>query len=46
MFQAVGHSVAMGNARSAIKQIATKVIGTNVDRSVQRELHALLEGAR
>ena len=23
-----------------------KVIGTNVDRSVQRELHALLEGAR
>ena len=41
-----GTSVAMGNARSAIKQIATKVIGTNVDRSVQRELHALLEGAR
>lgn len=31
-----GTSVAMGNARSAIKQIATKVIGTNVDRSVQR----------
>lgn len=41
-----GTSVAMGNARSSIKQIATKVIGTNVDRSVQRELHALLEGAR
>ncbi|MDU1908109.1 MAG: HAD-IIB family hydrolase, partial [Eggerthella sp.] len=41
-----GTSVAMGNARSAIKQIATKVIGTNVDHSVQRELHALLEGAR
>ena len=36
----------MGNARYAIKQIADRVIGTNVDRSVQRELHALLEGAR
>lgn len=38
-----GTSVAMGNARSAIKQIATKVIGTNVEHSVQRELRALLE---
>mgnify|MGYP000119853620 FL=1 len=41
-----GTSVAMGNARSALKQIATTVTGTNVDRSVQRELHALLGGAR
>ena len=38
-----GTSVAMGNARSAIKQIATKVIGTNVEHSVQRELRALLD---
>ena len=38
-----GTSVAMGNARSAIKQIATKVIGTNLEHSVQRELRALLD---
>lgn len=39
----VGTSVAMSNGRSAIKQIATKVIGTNVEHSVQRELRALLD---
>lgn len=38
----VGTSVAMGNARSAIKQISTKVIGTNAEHSVQRELKVLL----
>ncbi len=38
----VGTSVAMGNARSAVKQIATKVIGTNVEHGMQRELRALL----
>ena len=38
-----GTSIAMGNARSAIKQIATKVIGANSEHSVQRELRALLE---
>jgi Cof subfamily protein (haloacid dehalogenase superfamily) len=37
-----GTSVAMGNAREAIKEIATKVIGTNVEQSVQAELKALL----
>ncbi len=37
-----GTSCAMGNGRSAIKQISTKVIGTNAENSVQRELHALL----
>ena len=41
-----GQSVAMGNGRSAIKQIASKIIGPNVDNSVQKELRGLLEGAR
>ena len=40
----VGAGVAMGNARSAIKQIADRVIGTNVDHSVQNEMRMLLEG--
>lgn len=40
----VGTSCAMGNARSAIKQIATRVIGTNVEHGVQHELQALLDG--
>ena len=39
-----GMSVAMGNARYAIKQIADRVIGTNVDQSVQAELRRVLEG--
>ena len=38
----VGTGVAMGNARYAIKQIASRVIGTNADHSVQNELRALL----
>ena len=37
-----GTSVAMGNARYAIKQIADHVIGTNVDHSVQAELRRML----
>ena len=37
-----GMSVAMGNARYAIKQIADRVIGTNVDQSVQAELRRML----
>ena len=39
----VGTSCAMGNGRSAIKQIATHVIGPNTEQSVQRELRALLD---
>ena len=38
----VGTSIAMGNGRSAIKQISTKVIGTNAEHAVQREIAALL----
>ena len=37
-----GTSVAMGNARSAIKQIAAKTIGTNVEHGVQNELRKVL----
>lgn len=39
----VGFPVAMENGRSAIKQIASKVIGPNTEHSVQRELSALVE---
>ena len=39
-----GVSVAMSNARPAIKQIASRVIGTNAENAVQRELRRLLEG--
>ena len=39
-----GVSVAMRNARPAIKQIASRVIGTNAENAVQRELRRLLEG--
>lgn len=39
----VGNSRAMGNARYGIKQLAKKVIGTNVDHSVQREMRSLLD---
>lgn len=38
-----GTGVAMGNARYAIKQIATKTIGTNAEHGVQRELQKMLE---
>lgn len=37
-----GASRAMGNGRSAVKQISKKVIGTNGEHAVQRELEALL----
>jgi Cof subfamily protein (haloacid dehalogenase superfamily) len=39
----VGHPVAMGNARYAVKQIAEQTIGTNVEHSVQREMRRMLE---
>lgn len=38
-----GLSCAMGNARYAIKKISKKVIGSNKEHSVQRELKKLLE---
>lgn len=39
----VGVSVAMENGRSAIKQIADRVIGSNACCSVQKEIRSLLE---
>lgn len=41
-----GTSIAMGNARSAIKQIATKTIGTNAEHGVQTELRKVLDSLR
>ena len=38
-----GVSFAMANGRPAIQQIATRVIGTNAEQSVQKELRALLD---
>ena len=38
----VGTSIAMGNGRSAIKEISTKLIGPITEHAVQRELEALL----
>lgn len=37
-----GESRAMGNGRYAVKQISKKVIGTNVEHAVQRELEDFL----
>jgi hydroxymethylpyrimidine pyrophosphatase-like HAD family hydrolase len=34
----------MGNARYAVKQIAEKVVGTNVEHAVQTEMRRILEG--
>ena len=39
----VGMPIAMENGRSAIKQIARKVIGPNTEHSVQKELRCMLE---
>jgi hydroxymethylpyrimidine pyrophosphatase-like HAD family hydrolase len=39
----VGHPVAMGNARYAIKQISERTTGTNVEHSVQREMRRVLD---
>ena len=39
----VGMPIAMENGRSAIKQIARKVIGPNIEHSVQKELRRMLE---
>lgn len=39
----VGHSCAMGNGRYAVKQVAKRVIGTNVDHAVQAEMRRVLE---
>ena len=41
----VGHPVAMGNGRYAVKQVAERVIGMNAEHAVQAELASLIESA-
>ena len=43
MLRYVGHPYVMGNARYAVKQIAEKVVGTNVEHAVQTEMRRILE---
>lgn len=45
LLSAVGHPVAMGNGRYAVKQVADRVIGTNAEHAVQAELAALVVSA-
>ena len=42
----VGHPMAMGNGRYAVKQIAERVIGKNTEQAVQAEMRRVLEEAR
>ena len=42
LLRRVGVSCAMGNGRSAIRQISDRVLGTNLEQSVQKEIAALL----
>ena len=45
LLRMAGTGVAMGNARSAIKQIADRTIGTNREHAVQVEMRRVLESA-
>ena len=45
LLTSVGHPVAMGNGRYAVKQIAERTVGTNVEHAVQAELRALVASA-
>lgn len=42
LLRRVGVSCAMGNGRSAIRQISDRELGTNLEQSVQKEIAALL----
>lgn len=39
----VGHPIAVGNAMYGVSRIAERVVGTNVEHGVQRDLRALLD---
>ena len=41
----VGHPVAMGNGRYAVKQVAERVMDMNAEHAVQAELASLIESA-
>lgn len=42
LIKMAGHGYAMGNARSALKQVSDRVIETNSEHAVQRELARIL----
>ncbi len=42
----VGHPIAMGNGRYAVKQIAERVIGKNTEQAVQAEMRRIIDEAR
>lgn len=42
LIEMAGHGYAMGNARSALKQVSDRVIETNSEHAVQRELARIL----
>lgn len=42
LIKMAGHGHAMGNARVAFKQVSDRVIGTNAEHAVQRELVRIL----
>ena len=46
IFRAVGHPVAMANSLYALKQVAERVIETNVEHGVQRDMQRLLDPLR
>ena len=43
MLRFVGQACVMGNARYAVKQVASRVIGSNAEHAVQAEMRRLLE---
>jgi Cof subfamily protein (haloacid dehalogenase superfamily) len=44
MLRSAGESCAVANARPAIRQIATRTIGTNAEHAVQKEMRRIAEG--
>ena len=46
IFRIVGHPTAMANALYAPKQVATRIIESNLERGVQRDMKRLLEEMR
>ena len=45
LLTSVGHPVAMGNGRYAVKQISERTVGTNAEHAVQSELRTLIASA-
>ena len=45
LLTSVGHPIAMGNGRYAVRQIAERTVGTNAEHAVQAELRSLVVSA-